>query len=117
MDKALFLRIVDMFNTGDVSAVNETFGPDYIDHQKPEWLTVNGPEEFVEIVKLARTSLPNLKVTVSGTLISDTDTVVGRLLWTSDKGQRETIEMLRTHDSKFAEHWGAETWSKPKGAG
>jgi hypothetical protein len=40
--------------------------------------------------------------------------VVGRLLWSSDKGERETIEILCVRNGKFAEHWGAEAWAKPK---
>ena len=114
MNKELFKRIVDIFNSGNTSEVASIFTHDYLDHQKPEWFTVDGPEEFAQIVKLARDSLPNLKVTVEGSLIADGDMIAARLRWFSDKGERETLEILRISDGKFAEHWGAEAWDKPR---
>jgi predicted SnoaL-like aldol condensation-catalyzing enzyme len=107
MNKELFNRIVEFFNTGDTKDVAQVFGEGYIDYQKPEWFTVDGPEEFAQIVELARNSLPNLKVSIVGKLISEDDMIVGRLKWLSDKGERETIEMLRIDDGRFVEHWGA----------
>ena len=114
MNKKLFERIVGIFNSGDTSEVANTFTHDYLDHQKPEWFTVDGPEEFAQIVKLARDNLPNLKVTIEGPVIADGDMVAARLRWSSNKGERGTLEILRISDGKFAEHWGAKAWDKPK---
>lgn len=71
-------KIVDIFNKGDVSEVESIFSPHYIDHQKPEWLTVDGPEEFKQIVQSARKSLPNLTVTIEDT-ITEANKIVARL--------------------------------------
>lgn len=112
MNKELVNKIVAMFNTGDTTEVSNIFGKDYLDHQKPEWFTVDGPEEFAQIVKLARDNLPNLKVTVLGKIFAEEDMVAMRLLWSSDASVRETIEILRVDDGKFVEHWGAQSYEK-----
>jgi predicted SnoaL-like aldol condensation-catalyzing enzyme len=113
--KAATKKIVEIFNTGDLSEVEALFSAEYVDHQKPAWLDVAGAEEFKQIVLGARKSLPNLHVTIEA-LIAEGDTVVARLHWQSTQPagknvDRETIDMLRFVDGKVAEHWGAETWA------
>jgi predicted SnoaL-like aldol condensation-catalyzing enzyme len=111
-------KIVEMFNTGDLSEVDSLFFSEYVDHQRPSWLDVEGAEEFKHIVLGARKSLPNLRVTIED-VIAEGDTVVARLQWRSThpeekKIERETIEMLRFAHGKVIEHWGAEAWMKEK---
>ncbi len=111
-------KIVTAFNTGDVSEVDSIFSSNYIDHQKPEWLQVDGPEEFRQIVVGARKSLPNLLVTIKDTIIKD-NKIVARLGWRSvaDDGsrvERETIDILHLVDGKVSQHWGAQSWSKSR---
>ncbi len=113
--KELLEKIVEIFNTGNVLEVESIFSPTYIDHQKPEWLTADGPEEFKQIVQSARKSLPNLKVIIEDTIAED-NKIVARLQWHSlnDAGKkvdRETIDILHFVDGKAVEHWGAEAWS------
>jgi predicted SnoaL-like aldol condensation-catalyzing enzyme len=113
--KVALKKIVEIFNTGDLSEVNVIFSPDYIDHQKPPGLDVNGPDEFKQIVMGARTSLLKLKVTIED-LIAEDDKVVARLQWHSTdlvgkKIDRETIDILRFVNGQVVEHWGAETWT------
>jgi predicted SnoaL-like aldol condensation-catalyzing enzyme len=108
-------KIINVFNTGNLTEVNLLFSPEYIDHQRPPWMDAIGQEEFKQIVALARKSLPNLHVTIKD-LIAEENTVVARLHWNSvdTKGKkidRETIDILRFADGKAVEHWGAEAWS------
>lgn len=112
--KATLKKIVDIFNTGDVSEVDLIFSPDYIDHQRPPGMDMDGPDEFRQIVTDARQSLRELKVTIKD-LISEGDKVVGRLGWhivdlAGKEVQRETIDILRFVDGQVVEHWGAEAW-------
>lgn len=51
--KALVKKIVEIFNTGNLSKVDSIFSSEYIDYQRPSWLIVNGPEEFKQIVMSA----------------------------------------------------------------
>ena len=111
--KAAVKKVVDIFNTGNLSDVNLLFSPEYVDHQRPDWMDVTGQEEFKKIVTLARKSLPNLHVTIED-LIAEGNTVVERLQWhsTDTKGKkidRETIDILRFGNGKVVEHWGAES--------
>src|SRR5215467_5955095 len=98
-NKVTTQKIVEIFNTGDLSEVDSLFSPEYVDHQRPSWLDVNGSEEFKQIVMGARKSLPNLRVTIED-IIAEGDTVVVRLQWHSThpegkKIERETIDILR----------------------
>ncbi len=111
-------KIVEIFNTGDLSEVDSLFSSEYVDHQRPPWLDVNGSEEFKHIVLGARKSLPNLRVTIED-VIAEGETVVARLQWRSThpegkKIERETIDILRFAHGKAIEHWGAEAWTKEK---
>ena len=73
-------KIVDIFNSGDLSEVDSLFSSEYVDHQRPSWLDVNGSEEFKQIVMGARKSLPKLRVTIED-VIAEGNTVVARLHW------------------------------------
>ena len=107
-------KIVDIFNTGDLLDVDSIFSPNYIDHQKPTGIEINGSNEFKQIVMDTRQSIRSLKVTIED-LIAEHDTVAGRLQWhIVDQGgkeiQRETMDILRFENGQVVEHWGAEAW-------
>lgn len=114
MHKKMLEKVAQIFSTGDISLVDDLFASDYIDHQRPDWMTNEGAEEFKAIVKLARSSMPGLKVSIIEPIIADNNMVAARLLWQSNVVERETIEMLKIEQGKFVEHWGAEQWSKQK---
>lgn len=111
-------RIVAIFNTGELSEVDFLFSSEYLDHQKPPWLDVTGPEEFRQIVLAARKSLPQLQVTIED-MLAENDTVALRLHWRSTPPagktiDRETLDILRYVNGKVVEHWGAEAWTTAK---
>lgn len=117
-NKAILNRIVDIFNTGDLYKVDLIFSPDYIDHQKPLGMDIDGPNEFKQIVTNARQSLRELTVTIED-LIAEEDKVAGRLRWhiidlAGNEIHRETLEILRFVSGQVVEHWGAEAWRKEK---
>ena len=116
MDSGLqyLTTIVAIFNSGDLSEVDAIFAADYVDHQRPAGLNLDGPDEFKQIVRGARDGLRNLKVTIVDT-VADESKVAARLHWegTTATGQhieRETIELLHVRNGKVAEYWGAEAW-------
>jgi predicted SnoaL-like aldol condensation-catalyzing enzyme len=113
-NKAIMKKLVDIFNSGDLSDLDLIFSPDYIDHQRPPGMDINGPSEFKQIVMNIRQSVQKLKVTIED-LIAEDDKVVGRLQWhiTDLAGKtinRETIDILRFVNGQMVEHWGAEAW-------
>ena len=113
-NRATMKKIVEIFNTGDFADVNLIFSPNYIDHQKPLDMDLNGPDEFKQIVMDTRGSLRELQVTIED-LIAEEDKVVGWLHWhlidlAGKTIDRETIDILRFADDQVVEHWGAEAW-------
>jgi predicted ester cyclase len=113
-NKATMQKIVDIFNSGDLSEVELIFSPDYVDHQRPSDLELTGPAEFKAIVEGIRQSLRAVTVTIED-LIGEADKVVGRLQWdlidlTGKAIRRETIDILRLVNGQVVEHWGAEAW-------
>src|SRR5690348_10336496 len=95
-------KIVEMFNTGNVSEVNEILSSEYIDHQNDSIRSLesqfDGPEEFQNIVRGARKSLPNLSVLIEDIFERD-NKVATRLHWHSEANgkiiDRETIDILQ----------------------
>jgi predicted SnoaL-like aldol condensation-catalyzing enzyme len=117
-NKAIMKKIVDIFNTGDLSDVDLIFSPNYIDHQKPPEMEIDGSDEFKQIVMRARGSLRTLKVTIKD-MLAEEDRVAARLGWhiidiTGKEIKRETIDILRFDNGQVAEHWGAEAWRTEK---
>ena len=116
--KVIMQKIVDIFNTGDLADVDLIFSPDYIDHQKPAGMEMDGPNEFKQIVTNARQSVRKLTVVIED-LIAEQDKIVGRLQWhiidlAGKEIHRETIDILRLESGQVVEHWGAEAWRMVK---
>lgn len=110
--KEIFTKIAEIFSTGDVSEVDQLFHPDYLDHQRPQGWDSVGPDEFRQIVEMARKYLPNLSVNTANVVAED-DAVAGRMIWRStgssgEEKYRETVELIRLREGKAVEHWGAE---------
>ncbi len=116
VDKNILNVIAKIFSTGNLDSVEYIFDNGYIDHQKPDGWTINGPEEFKQIVELARKYLPKLQVVVMDVFESG-NKISGRLLWKSidennKKIERETVEILKVESGKVIEHWGGQVWEK-----
>ena len=107
---SLLAQIAGIFSTGELSTVPMLFAAGYVDHQRPEWIEFDGPEEFIAIVSSARRSLANLRVR-SSDIVRVGDVEAGVLHWagTADDGThvaRRTVEILRITDEHAEEHWG-----------
>ena len=114
--KTIMQKIVAIFNTGELEEVDLIFSPDYVDHQKPPGMEIDGPDEFRQIVTDARGSVRTLSVTIED-LIVEMDKVAARLRWhiidlAGKEIERETIDILRLADGRVVEHRGAEAWSR-----
>ena len=101
-------EIVAMFNSGRTDRAGAVFSSSYVDHQRPEWLDLDGPAEFAAIVELARSSLPGLRVGSRVVVDAGPGYVAAVFVWSSSVGVRETLEVLRVEDGLVVEHWGAE---------
>lgn len=108
----LLAQIAGIFSSGELSTVSILFAAGYVDHQRPEWIEFDGPEEFIAIVSSARRSLADLRVHASD-VVRVGDVEAGVLHWagTADDDthvERRTVEILRLKDEHVEEHWGLE---------
>ena len=100
--------MVTMFSTGDLSDLEKTVHPAYLDHQGLRGEPARGPG-FASVVAAARAGFTNLDVTVED-LITNTDSAAARLQWSGaqadGKVTRQTLEIVRIEDAIAVEHWG-----------
>ena len=113
----LMRRMVETFNTGDVSTLESLVSPNYVDHQGIGGSEVYGPDGFANVVMLARRSHPGLRVVIQELTVAG-DTVQAQLVWfepeptwspspeTAQEMQRRTAETVRFADGLAVEHWG-----------
>lgn len=103
-------RMVAMFDSGDLSALEATVHPDYVDHQGLDGEPMRGRAGFAEVVTTARAAYEDFAVTVED-LIEGADRAAARLRWRGrrdggDLVEWETLEIIRLADGLAAEHWG-----------
>jgi ketosteroid isomerase-like protein len=111
--EAVMRKMIEMFATGDVSAVGAVISDEYHDHQGLQGEAVWGPDGFRRVVDTARSGTVGLRVTIAD-LIADAESAAARLRWrgvspTGKPVDRETIDIVRVRDGKAVEHWGAGT--------
>lgn len=104
-------KMVEMFATGDLSALDAVVSDEYHDHQGLRAVAVRGTDGFRRVVEAARAGTVGLSVTVAD-LIADADGAAARLRWrgvsaTGEAVDRETIDIVRTRNGRAVEHWGA----------
>lgn len=105
-------RMVDFFNTGDLSTLASVVAPDYIDHQGVGQGPLLGADGFAGVVQLSRERHPKLSVDVDELHVVG-DVVVTKLIWSEpESGQvdfhtyRQTMEVVRFAEGLAVEHWG-----------
>ena len=115
-NKAIVRRFIGLFESGDLSLVDDLIAAGYVGHnpfpdQKP------GPEGIKELIGGMRATFPDLKITISD-MIADGSRVVAR--WTATgthqgefmdipaTGNRLTVTGInidRIEGGKIVEHW------------
>lgn len=108
--KAVLVRMIEMFATGDTTNAHSAVADEYIDHQGIGGGEVRGVGGFCEVVRVARSAFTTLDVWVED-LIQDHDRAAARIKWRGvlPSGvvvNRETIDIVRTVDGRAVEHWG-----------
>lgn len=108
-------RMVDVFNTGDLSDLESLIAPGYVDHQGLRGVKVFGPDGFSSVVTLARRRRPRLRVEIEE-LAVDGDTATAWLTWTEPEAglrsgaapdpPRRTVDVVRFAGGLAVEHWG-----------
>jgi steroid delta-isomerase-like uncharacterized protein len=77
-NKALVRRQVDVWNTGDLSALDEVFAADLVNHDPPPG-AASDREGFKQIIAMNRAGFPDMKLTIED-MVAEGDRVVNR--WT-----------------------------------
>lgn len=102
--------MVTSFSTGDLSGIEATVHPDYLDHQGLNGEPIHGPAGFAAVVTAARGGYESLDVTVED-LLTGPDRAAARLRWSGMRPSgeivsRETLEIIHLDSGRAIEHWG-----------
>jgi len=102
--------MIAMFSTGDMTGLEMTVAPDYLDHQGLGGEPIHGAHGFAEVVAAARAGHVTLDVTIEDLIVAD-GSAAARLRWRARRPsgelvERETLEIVRIEDGRAVEHWG-----------
>ncbi len=109
----------EMFNQGNLAAVDKYIAADYVEHQMMPGQPA-GTEGFKQMLTTLRTAFPDLHITIEDMLVDGDKVAVrstlrgtqkGELMGTAPTGKSVTvtgIDILRMKDGKAVEHWGNE---------
>lgn len=79
-NKAIFRRIIEeVWNKGDLAAVDELVAPNHIYHF-PGREDIKGPEGVKQFVTMARTAFPDIHITIDD-MLAEGDKVACRCTW------------------------------------
>lgn len=105
-------RMVDFFNTGDLSELSLVVSSEYVDHQGVGQGPLLGADGFAGVVQLSRERHPELSVDIDELHVVG-DVVVAKLNWSepspgtaANVTYRRTIEVVRFAEGLAVEHWG-----------
>lgn len=115
-EKALIRRWIELWNTGDLDAIEEFVTPDYVRHD-PNGPEVRGPEAERQLVAMYLAAFPDLRFTIEH-LVADEGLVLahstargthrGDLLGIPPTERAVTVavmDLFRLADGKIAEQW------------
>jgi len=78
-NKAIIRRVIEeVWNKGDLAAVDEVMATDYVLHVPGQ--EIKGPEGFKEYVTMARTAFPDFHMTIED-MVAEGDKVAFRFTW------------------------------------
>lgn len=118
-NKLLVQNVVDVFNRGDLDAVDRLFAPDYVDHDPSRAGAQPGSEGVKQAWAALRAAFPDLRVTIEDVVAEGDNVAVrstsrgthhGELMGISPTGKSVTIAVIdinRIVDGKLAERWAA----------
>jgi len=118
-NKALFRQFIDeIFNQGNMSAVDELVAPDFVEHEELPPGIPTDREGVKQLTLMLRSAFPDFKATIED-MLAEGDKVVVRMTWRgTHKGEFMgipatgksvsigVIDIVRFSEDKFVEHWG-----------
>ena len=108
----------EVFNAGDLDAVDELLTPDFVDHEEGPPGTPEGIEGVKAFVAMYREAFPDLHATVED-MVEEGDKIAVRATFTGThdgdfmgipaSGRKisiQAMDLVRVVDGRAAEHWG-----------
>jgi steroid delta-isomerase-like uncharacterized protein len=108
----------EVFNAGDLDAIDQLLTPDFVDHEEGPPGTPDGIEGVKAFVTMYREAFPDIHVTIDD-MVEEGDRIAVRATFTGTHDGEfmgvpasgrsikiEAIDMVRVVDGKAAEHWG-----------
>ena len=118
-NKSLFRQFIDeVFNQGNMSAVDELVAPDFVEHEELPPGIPTDREGVKQLTLMLRSAFPDFKATIDD-MLAEGDKVVVRMTWrgthrgefmgipaTGKSVSIGVIDIVRFSEDKFVEHWG-----------
>jgi steroid delta-isomerase-like uncharacterized protein len=116
-NKAIAHRIIDIFNTGNLTEANELIAAEAVDHQAMPGLPP-GHEGFKQMVAMFRAAFPDLRCDVEDTLAEGDKVVIRSTMRGTHQGEfmgipptdkqftASVIDIIRFDNGQAVEHWG-----------
>lgn len=118
-NKAVVRRLIDeVFNQGNVDAVDDLLAPNFIEHEELPPGVPAGSEGVKQLARMLRSGFPDFRAAIEDVIAED-DRIVVRMTWTGTQTGEfmgippsgkpvsfGVIDVLRMADGKCTEHWG-----------
>lgn len=117
-NKEVVRRVIEVYNRGNLDAVDELLAPDYVNHDPTMPEDVRGPEGFKEYVAMFRAAFPDMQMEIQSqvaegdevaTRWSGTGTHDGNLMGIPPTGNR--VEVTGMAFDRFSGGKVVESWS------
>ena len=117
-NKKLITHIYKMFETGDITMLEDIIHPDFIDHTQDQLIVQTGLEGLIELIRVNSTAFPELLVKVynisaEGDMVYSHFNFSGKntgMIHNSAPTQKfidiNGVDIIRVKDGKIIEHWG-----------
>ena len=119
--RAVVQRLFDeVWEQGNVAAIDEIFAPEYIDHGAPPGIPNRGPENHKRLLAMLRSAFPDINNTLEEVIVEGNKVAFRNTLRGTHQGPfmgiaptGRSFVQLQMHvvhfsgDNKMVEHWAA----------
>lgn len=118
--RAVVQRLFDeVWEQGDITAIDEIFAPEYIDHGAPPGIPNRGPKNHKRLLAMLRSAFPDISNTLEEVIVEENKAAFRNTLRGTHQGPfmgiaptgrsfvQGQVHIVRFSGDKMVEHWAA----------